>query len=256
MLFSETLYSAEKGDTLFQSFMAEAHMMLLFLQHVECIELYVREKSESNPRRLFQVKVADESLQTVRSKRNEFCEKIIPGKVMSESISVTYPITIETVKFDSPVGDVVKQQSFLVTNYLCGGQVSSQFRKLMTDKELGYLPTVGVAMGLPTNPKLQTPAIQGHVFCSLPLPTQKTSLTGLPVHVNGFFALSQNRRHIKTLNAEQDDQERTGRQLTDKSLLWNKCLLEEAIPRAYVTMIMEAINGSSRFNIAKLSIYK
>ena len=245
-----------KVGRFFQSFMAEAHMMLLFLQHVECIELYVIEKSESNPRRLFQVKVADESLQTVRSKRKEFCEKITPGKVMSESISVTYPITIETVKFDSPMGDDVKQQSFLVTNYLCGGQVSSQFRKLMTDKELGYLPTVGVAMALPKDPKLQMLAIQGHVFCSLPLATQKTSLTGLPVHVNGFFALSQNRCHIKTPNTEQDDQEKTGWQLTDKSLLWNKCLLEEAIPRAYVTMIMEAINGSSRLNIPKLSIYK
>jgi len=108
---------------------------------------------------------------------------------------------------------------------------------------------------LPTGPKLQTPTIQGHVFCFLPLPVQKTSLTGLPVHVNGFFALSQNRHYIKSPNAEQEDQERKGQQLTDKSLLWNKCLLEEAMPRAYATMILEAIEEKSVF-VPTASIYK
>ncbi|KAL9966853.1 hypothetical protein ACROYT_G024983 [Oculina patagonica] len=252
---SGTLYSAEKMDTLFESFEADAHLVLLFLQHLESIELYVREESQSDPERVFQVKIADKSLQTVRAKRKEFRGKITPGKLMTESVTVTYPITIETVKFDSLFGDTVKQHSFLVTNYFCGAEVSMRFKMLMTDKELNYLPTVGVAMALPTGPKLQTPDIKGHVFCFLPLPVQKKSLTGLPVHVNGFFALSQNRRYIKSPNADQEDREMIGRQLTDKSLLWNRCLLEEAIPRAYATMIFKAINEKSFF-IPRTSIYK
>ena len=75
--------------------------------------------------------------------------------------------------------------------------------------------------------------------------------------VNGFFALCQNRRHIKTPNAEQEDQERSGQELTDKSLLWNKCLMEEAraYARAYATMLMAAVNGSS-LNIPIPVIYK
>ena len=129
------------------------------------------------------------------------------------------------------------------------------FNSLMADEELNYLPTVGVAMALPGGPKLQTPDIEGHVFCFLPLPVQKRSLTGLPVHINGFFALSQNRRYIKFPNADQEDRERSGRQLTDKSLLWNRCLLEEAIPRAYATMILEAINKTS-YSIPRTSIFK
>ena len=250
---SETLYSAKKIDTLFGSFKADAHLMLLFLQNLESIELYVREESDSTSRRIFQVKIAEESLQVARAKRKEFRERITPNKVMPEPITVTYPITIETVNFDSPVDDKAKQHSFLVTSYFCGGQVSSTFKELMTDKVLSYLPTVGVAMALPTGPKLQTPTIQGHVFCFLPLPVQKTSLTGLPVHVNGFFALSQNRRYIKSPNAEQEDREKKGQQLTDKSLLWNKCLLKEGIPKAYATMILEAIKG--RF-LTRTTIYK
>ena len=248
---SETLYSAEKMDTLFESFEADAHLVLLFLQHLESIELYVREESESDPERVFQVRIADQSLKVVRAKRKEFLAKIKPGKVMTESVTVTYPVTIETVKIDSLFDvETVEQHSFLVTNYFCGGEVSMRFKRLMGDKELNYLPTVGVAMALPTGPKLQTPDIKGHVFCFLPLPLQKKSLTGLPVHVNGFFALSQNRRYIKSPNADQEV-----RELTDKSLLWNRCLLEEAIPRAYATMILEAINEKSFF-VPRTSIFK
>ena len=248
---SETLYSAEKMDALFESFEADAHLVLLFLQHLESIELYVREESESDPERVFQVRIANQSLQIVRIKRREFLAKIKPGKVMTESVTVTYPLTIEAVKFDSPA----MQHSFLVTNYFCGGEASLRFKRLMTDKELNYLPTVGVAMALPAGPKLQAPDIKGHVFCVLPLPVQKTSLTGLPVHLNGFFALSQNRRYIKSPNADQEDRETCGRELTDKSLLWNRCLLEEAIPRAYATMILEAINEKSFF-VPRSSIFK
>ena len=252
---SETLYSAEKVGTLFESFKADAHLMLLFLQHLESIELYAREESESEPRRVFQVKIDEESLQTVREKRREFHAKITPGKVMPSSVSVTYPVTIETVTFDSPSGDSTQKYSFLVTNYFCGGQVSSTFTKLMTDKALSYLPMVGVAMALPSVPRLPTPDIRGHVFCFLPLPVQKTSLTGLPVHVNGFFALHQNRRYIKSPNADQEDRDKAGRYMTDRSLLWNKCLLEEAIPRAYAKMILKATKEKVVF-VPTTAIYK
>jgi len=84
---------------------------------------------------------------------------------------------------------------------------------------------------------------------------QKRSLTGLPVHVNGFFALSQNRRYIKSPNADQEDREAFGWPLTDKSLLWNRCLLEEAIPIAYTAMILEAISEKSYF-VPRTSIFK
>ena len=243
-------------DTLFESFEADAHLVLLFLQHLESIELYVREESESNPERIFHVRIADQSLQIVRAKRKEFLAKIKPGILMAESATVTYPVTIETVELNALSADeTVRQHSFFVTNYFCAGEISTRFRRLMADKELSYLPTVGVAMAIPTSPNLQTPNIKGHVFCFLPLPVQTKSLTGLPVHVNGCFALSQNRRYIKSPNADQEHRERSGRQLTDKSLLWNRCLLEEAIPRAYATMILEAINEKSRL-VTRTSIFK
>ncbi|KAL9966875.1 hypothetical protein ACROYT_G025012 [Oculina patagonica] len=256
---SQTLYSAEKVHTLFESFMSDAHLILLFLQHLESIELYVREESDTEARKTFQVRISDDSLQLVREKRQEFHSEITTGqidKIMPQPVKVTYPITIETLGFSEGKESGTQRHSFLVTIYFCGGKVSSQFESLATDGDLSYLPLVGVAMALPDSPGNQTPDIQGHVFCFLPLPVQKTSLTGLPVHVNGFFALNQNRRYIKTPNAEQEDlAEKEGRQLTDKSLLWNQCLLEEAIPRAYATMLREAINEKC-YSVQAEAIYK
>ena len=243
---SQTLYSGEKVESLFQSFIADAHLVLLFLRNLEAIELYVREESQAQPKRIFRVKISDDSLQLARSKRKEFYAKVEPGKHMLKPVTVTYPLTIET-----EMNGEFQRHSFLVTSYCCGGQISVQFEKLLEDTDLGYLPSVAVAMALPSGINPETPDISGHVFCALPLPVQKKNMTGLPVHVNGFFALSQNRCHIKTPNANQENREK----LTDKSLLWNLCLLEEAVPSAYGTLICEAINNRS-LDVQPESVYK
>ena len=250
---SRTLYSAEKVRALFSGFIADAHLVLLFLQHLECVELYVREELDREPSRTFLVRISEQSLELVQEKRKEFTGKVSSGKLSSHPIYVTYPITIETIQYYHGRETIKRSHSFLVTNYFCGGEVCSEFQTLA--KDLSYLPLVGVAMALPASPREPTPAIQGHVFCILPLPVQKTSLTGLPVHVNGFFALSQNRRYIKSPNVEQEDLKRAGHPLTDKSLKWNQCLLEEAIPKAYATMILEAINDKS-FQVQAAAVYQ
>ena len=249
---SETLYSAEKINDLFHSFMADAHLVLLFMQHLESIELYAREELEKEARRMFQVRISEESLPLVREKRKEFQEAVPSGQLLPHSVHVTYPITIETVQYHQGVEAGKHSHSYLVTNYVCGGDLSSEFQALVVDPSLSYLPLVGVAMELPSSPQDPVPEIQGHLFCVLPLPVPagKTSLTGLPVHVNGFFAQNQNRGHIKFPTAEQE-----GHPLTDKSLKWNQCLLEEAIPQAYATMILEAINDKS-FKLQAATVYQ
>lgn len=58
-------------------------------------------------------------------------------------------------------------------------------------------------------------AMEGRAFCFLPLPAK----TGLPVHVNGYFELSSNRRDIWY----GQDMDRGGKLRSD----WNVCLLED-----------------------------
>ena len=241
---SQTVYSEDKVEHLFKSFINDAHLVLLFLRNIEVIELYVRKEFEEEPTCTFQVKIGDESLDVARRRRRAFFDAMKPGQHMAEPVTETYPLTI----LKTEVNKSTERHSYLVTNYCCGGEVSDEFKKLLTDDELSYLPSVGVAMALPSETNCPTPDISGHVFCVLPLPVQTKGMTGLPVHVNGFFALSQNRRHIKTPNADQEERV----ELTDKSLLWNCCLIEEAVPAAYAVLISQAIDN----NEPPESIYK
>jgi sacsin len=61
----------------------------------------------------------------------------------------------------------------------------------------------------------------GNAFCFLPLPIE----TGLPVHVNGHFALDQNRSHL------------FGTYKEDVRYIWNKCLLEQVAAYSYASCI-------------------
>ena len=253
---SPTLYTTQKVHTLFESFEADAHLILLFLQYLESIELFVREEKDSDARKTFQVRITNNTLKLVREKRSEFRSKISSGELLPEAVWVTYPVTIEAIPYSKGTQSASERHSFLVTNYFCGGEISSEFKTLASDQDLSYLPLVGVAMELPECPGKETPDMRGHVFCFLPLPVQKTSLTGLPVHINGFFALSQNRRYIKTPTAEQEDlAEKEGQPLTDKSLLWNQCLLQEAIPKAYASLLLDATDEQN-YNVQSEAVYK
>ena len=111
--------------------------------------------------------------------------------------------------------------------------MSPLFRNLFRDPELGYLPWVGAAMSLDEHPTSDTTDIaagdeSGRLFCFLPLPLDAaSSLMGLPVHVHGFFALEQNRKYVKWPGAYS-----FADTYMDKGLLWNQCLLREAVPRS------------------------
>jgi sacsin len=68
----------------------------------------------------------------------------------------------------------------------------------------------------------------GMAFCFLPLPLR----TGLPIHVNGAFELSSNRRDLwNDMDLTGDGAER-GR--------WNNALLKDAVARAYIQLLVTA----------------
>ena len=258
---SDNLYSPSKVLELFELFKADAHMILTFLKNLESAELYVRKKEDAKPRKTFEVKIAEDSLRQVRAKRKEFIgkvaclaeEKIIP----SEPISVTYPLTIELRSFEG-LKSSVSRCEYMLTTYYFGGEITSDVQKLLKAEDLSYLPWVGVALPVdrktgtkeerftvkrvkvdeeenkPVPEKTSLQPDGGHLFCFLPLPVPKKSLTGLPVHVNGFFSLSQNRRHLKWPTS---NQENSGQELTDKALQWNQFLVNHVVPRAYVDLL-------------------
>ena len=246
---SDTVYNSEKLDGLFRTFEADASLVLLFLKSVECVDLLERNSKNKEPNLRFRVCIAEECRASVKEKRKQFMQQIDPSYWRDTPLAVMYPVSIETSKFTSNRLSEKKITRWLVNEYYAGGQVSTHLKMLQQDPKLSYIPLVGTAMSMdPVSAASKKPPEQpadvdnevkpaGQVFCFLPMPIEQSSATGLPVHVNGYFAISQNRRHLKWPTAGQ-------KVASDKSLLWNQCLLTELVPQSYVYLLLHAISLS------------
>ena len=100
---------------------------------------------------------------------------------------------------------------------------------IFAQQSRGLLPAAGVAVQLTIEPTSVSapfcpPKYQGAVFCYLPLPIE----SGLPVHVNGAFAVASNRRSLK--EKTEDDKGCTG-------VEWNDVLLKDSVCAAYRDLI-------------------
>ena len=194
---SSTKYDREKMSDLIRSLEADSHSMLLFLKNLESIEVY--ERSNECVTKLLDVRIAESYRLAVNRQRQAF-QKEIRKRIdwtKKTSVSMAYPICLEVTRND----DVSNKETthWIISQYYAGNDDSAHIR---VDKDLGYLPSVGVALKLElTAPDAKDPPCltepRGHVFCFLPLPLERKSPTGLRVHVHGSFAIDQNRRHIK-----------------------------------------------------------
>ena len=229
---SNTLYDSEKVKALFDSFTYDAHLILLFLKNITSIGLYIKPKEQHNIVPIFTVKISKDSLNDGCRTRLSFVKKIKAGCIAEEALSCTYKLSVETTSYHDGKIDKTENYQFLISEYFAGGDVSLQLRELTREQSFGY-PLVGVAKELDVNKNSSF----GQVFCFLPLPVEEKSVTDLPVHVNGCFAVSQNRRHLKWPTGGQEIKA----ERSDNSLIWNKCLLEELLPKAYFNLIRDAI---------------
>eukprot|EP00105_Crassostrea_gigas_P042862 XP_019927010.1 PREDICTED: sacsin-like [Crassostrea gigas] len=231
---SDNIYDKSKVDDLFMSFKDEAPVSLLFLKCLESITL-LREENAYRTIDIgevhYSVKIDGTTIEAVRSARN----------IMKSHIQVDLQSDIENSYFMTICvkdhGCDVMSKSWKVMNLFQGrSSMSSHLQKLSNDDSLSYSPYVSVAMDMdcPTN-------FQGHVFCFLPLPLTEENLSGLPIHVNGFFALNQSRRFVKWPTTDQI----RNHTHTDKSIQWNQALVIEVLSEVYFTFLRELVKESS-----------
>ena len=118
--------------------------------------------------------------------------------------------------------------TWLVVSSMGKGQ-AMQF----SEKDKSLLPSAGVAVKLSLGDSLlPVPVCEessgsdrtGKVFCYLPLPIH----SGLPVHVNGAFAVASNRRNLK--ETTEDDKASIG-------VEWNNVLLQDSVCAAYLDLL-------------------
>ena len=116
---------------------------------------------------------------------------------------------------------------FLVCQAAAGGPAADRALELSKHLAAPLVPWGAVAADISEDLDLQSaePGGGGQAFCFLPLPVR----TGLPVHVNGFFELSSNRRDVW----HGTDLAGAGAQRAR----WNLMLLEEAVAPAYAALI-------------------
>lgn len=152
-----------------------------------------------------------------------------------------FDVIIETSRRTSIENCSITKSRWLIVTYLKGKPISSDTKSLLKDKSLKYPPVVSLAA--PVSETCEYNNICTHVFCYQPLPQESSSVTGLPVHINAFFALGQNRRHIQWPDIDSD-----GNVVIpdDNKIKWNMALITEMLPYAYSQLCQEMVDLSKR----------
>jgi sacsin len=228
----QTTYNIDKVRDLFASFETDAHRMLLFLKNIEKIEIYEKMKSDCPPKLIMLLQIGADSLPAVSEKRAALVNSIVQrtsGSLL-ESVSVTFKMATELMKPDTD--SKPRREDWIVSHYY-GGQsdLDAEAGVTFTSHQLPW-----VAVALPasstSHPRYLDPPT-GHVFCFLPLPRENESSTGLRFHLHGYFAVDQNRRHIKMRTIEQKETT-----ITDKDILWNEYIIKQLLPKALTNAIV------------------
>ncbi|XP_042228799.1 sacsin-like, partial [Homarus americanus] len=224
---SGTIYTHSHVERLFESFSVEAPVCLTFLKSLEKISLKIIENEEL-PTIIHQVELASPSMLEVQQKREDFRKKLKEcNGFPAQKVICDYKVTVLSKR-----GKDLKVQTMWVLHYLPGTSEASSVT-WRGKKSNSHMPLVGVAAPLnPHEPSLS----QGHIFCFLPLPLESANNTGLPVQINGFFALNQNRRHVNWKTRESSN---------EPDVMWNEELVSKVIVEAYCTLLRQVLQETA-----------
>uniref|UniRef100_A0A3Q4HXN2 HEPN domain-containing protein n=1 Tax=Neolamprologus brichardi TaxID=32507 RepID=A0A3Q4HXN2_NEOBR len=218
---SDNLYDSDKVVELFDSFIADADLSLLFLKSVTSVSLlHISEDGAVNTRLEVKSSVPTD------------------GVLEPEEESVTEGLT--RFKVITVSSKDQKETKWLLTTCTMKEGVAEDL-DLLT-KKLSFLPQVDLAF--PCGEKRD--CSQSRLSCFLPLPNNESNKTGLPVYVNACFGLTDNRRHIKW---QEEDQRH------DEHALWNEMLMKKVFPQAYIKIIQGAIKLAQKSILPVSSVY-
>uniref|UniRef100_A0A673B8G1 HEPN domain-containing protein n=1 Tax=Sphaeramia orbicularis TaxID=375764 RepID=A0A673B8G1_9TELE len=218
---SDNLYDSNKVVELFDSFIADADLSLLFLKNVTAVSLmHISADGSVNTRLAVKSSVSENVI--LESK----AESLVKGMTRFKSITLN--------------SKDHKEIKWLVTT--CTMKQGKVEKLDSLAEKLSFISQVDLAF--PINEK--TDCSKSRLSCFLPLPNNESNRTGLPVHVNAYFGLTDNRRHIKW---QEEDQKH------DEHAVWNELLMKEVLPQAYLTIIQDAIKLAEDSVLPVSSVY-
>jgi len=217
---SDNLYDSNKVVELFDSFIADAELSLLFLKNVTSVSLK---------------HIDVHGLVTTRLEVNS-----LPTDVILETEDESIVEGSTRFKWIILNSEDRKETKWLVTT--CTMKEGNVEHLDSLAKKLSFFPQVDLAF--PCGEKRD--CSESRLSCFLPLPNNDSNKTGLPVYVNACFGLTDNRRQIKW---QEEDQKH------DNHAVWNELLMKEVLPQAYLMIIQDAIKLAKESNLPVSSVY-
>ncbi|XP_028392630.1 sacsin-like [Dendronephthya gigantea] len=156
----------------------------------------------------------------VRRKRQE----------LIQDITVQWDFAVKTTFYRLEIEQMSVGKPPERNEWFLANQVGTNEKKLIElARDLKLLPWIGIAFPLDANSNM---ASLGRIFCFLPLPPDGDCRTGLPVQVNGYFGLTDNRRALKWPGPDCQN---------DDTAEWNKLLLEKVGSQVYANLITNMV---------------
>ncbi|CAC5404845.1 SACS [Mytilus coruscus] len=192
---SKNIFTENKVEQLLNNFADDASIILIFLDHLQKIQMY----NHRDPTTLY--------LQVERTQllsETNFPENIIPFENTSDEFLIR-EIEIKSITAESSSQTdkwVIVNQTGMTSNY--GGE----------EFDIGPHCEPNISLAYHYASSEDKPMVGGRIFNYLPLPV--TCITGLPLCVQGPFAISQNRRELRLPD----------KRSTDRFVLWNEKLFQ------------------------------
>ena len=231
---SKLFYNEREVKLLVDKLIEGASTLLLFTQNVETVSFHILDKQDEPAQMKLYFHITKAEMQNVLPARlgvnqvhnvlKEAAEAVKSGKRQNISSVMTIKVTTEFQEAGAlfkPPGRSIDEHFWLLCD-LSG--TNKAYDEAVRRGNL--VPLAGVAVELEKcNGFYSCKQTKGQMFCFLPLPVP----SGLPVHINGFFAVSQDRRRIEQGTVD------------DKSCEdgnWNNLLLEEIVKEAYIKVLL------------------
>uniref|UniRef100_A0A8C1IQD4 Sacsin/Nov domain-containing protein n=1 Tax=Cyprinus carpio TaxID=7962 RepID=A0A8C1IQD4_CYPCA len=243
---SSKVYDEERIQSFKNNLTDNSETHLLFLKKIKSLSLQIVPENASTPPRDDQIhtplKISREFMTSVAVLNDTFPQEI-KSTFRNTDIACNNIIDVSRahiVKIIQEHSERSLTQYWLL--YSCfGTQDSLQMFQKRTDQEhVISFPIGGVAVPLHREVKTKAwypdESLIGQAFCFLPLSIE----TGLPVHVNGTFAVTSNRKSLWEKGVKSE---------------WNKALLKDAVTSAYITTLLELKKMAQNGHIQNYSFY-
>ncbi|KAI6651970.1 Sacsin-like [Oopsacas minuta] len=202
----------------------EISHLMLFLQNINCIEIYERKQNTIALRKILQVTKDDcATTHFLQNNKHYFqtYKQQLTTKCRPSPITSSDTFTVSTICQGKKTS-----KSYLIAYASGVGDCYDVLQKFHFSK-ITFLPLCGVALPLEFLENLPAHLLS-KIYTFLPLPIRSP----LYLNINGYFSLSQSRKHLNdAYMGEGSDAE------SDILTEWNLALINDALPNALITAL-------------------